>query len=81
MEEQLQCRCPVCKGQCPRCLAEGCGICHHCRKHGVRQCPRCAALLEGYSMTELKDSLSFDRVMLILILVLVSYIAYKHYQE
>jgi len=81
MSESVTCSCPVCQGQCPRCLNSGCGLCHHCRRRGAQQCPLCAKAVEGYSMGEFKSSLSFDRVLLILILIFVSYIAYKHYQE
>lgn len=84
MEEEQKCICPVCRGGCRRCMMGGCGMCPYCRNRGG-VCPQCAAVLEGYSLSEMKDTvvggITFDRVVMILILLLVIYLAYKHYQE
>ena len=87
-ETQSKCTCPVCKGGCQRCMLGGCGMCPYCKSGRSPLCPQCAQVLESYTfsnMTEMKDSvtsrLSFDRIVMILVLLLVLYVAYKHFQE
>lgn len=87
-QKQHPCNCPVCKGQCIRCNSIGCGMCPFCKNTRCPICPQCAEVLEGYNMEDIKEtknkfikSLTFEKVTLTLILILVIYIAWKHYKE
>jgi hypothetical protein len=82
---QIPCNCPACGGQCPRCRMEGCGMCPYCQKTRCPVCPMCVRQQEPFvgqetlQKTVNKLNLTFDRVVLLLILLLVGYIAYRHY--
>ena len=87
---QQQCGCPMCGGQCPRCRMMGCGMCQNCKNKRCPLCPNCANMvdnIEGYESTEEQinksptNFITFDRFVLILIFLLISYIAWKHYKE
>jgi hypothetical protein len=72
------CMCPKCKSNCPRCRTVGCGMCHMCRRRGCSKCPQCANM---WNRSLLPFNLSLNRIILILILILVAYIALKHYRR
>ncbi|ARF11404.1 hypothetical protein Klosneuvirus_1_261 [Klosneuvirus KNV1] len=80
-----QCSCPMCRGQCQWCSKSGCGMCSHCKNTRCPLCPYCAKTdiqNEPFTMTEkIKLNLTFDRFLLFIILILVGYIAWKHYRE
>ncbi len=84
-KQNAQCNCPVCAGKCPLCASEGCGMCPYCKNTRCPMCPMCANQYEQFigqeTITEAASRLTFDRVLLILILVLVAYIAWSHYRE
>ena len=89
-QEQLiaKCDCPVCGGRCPRCNVLGCGLCANCKHTRCPLCPQCTAVLEGYDSNEKQSiipksrfNMTFERGILLLILALISYIAWKHYKE
>jgi len=89
-ENQPQCNCSICGGQCPRCRMMGCGMCNNCKNTRCPLCPQCANMvknIEGYDSTEEQvvkpkhKFVTFDRTILILILLLITYIAWKHYKD
>lgn len=87
-QQQLPCNCPVCKGQCPRCNKMGCGMCKFCTHTRCPVCPQCATMLESLHETEhqhmkhkMPFHMTFERVILLLILILAGYVAWKHYKE
>ena len=84
-EAQMPCNCPICKGQCPKCRMEGCGMCPYCMQTRCPLCPMCAAQRESFigqeTMQKTMNMMTFDRIILLLILILVGYIAWSHYNE
>ncbi len=91
---QIGCPCQGCgMGLCGGCRMYGCGGCPYRRRRG---CGRCRFCLGGrqrecpfQGVTNIgameyfdgSSMLSFDRVLLILILILVIYVAFKHYNN
>ncbi|ARF09505.1 hypothetical protein Indivirus_1_128 [Indivirus ILV1] len=87
-----QCPCLACQmSECHRCdggkcgcrfhhwrHGRGCGRCPFCHAGRHQQCPYAKQVLEGYDSPSF---LTFNRVMLILILILVIYIAFDHYKK
>ncbi|QKF94096.1 hypothetical protein QKU48_gp0638 [Fadolivirus algeromassiliense] len=86
-QEQQTCGCQICGGQCPKCRMEGCGMCPFCQRTRCPVCPLCAAQQEPFigqetlQRTVNRFNLTFERVALFLILLLVAYVAWKHYNE
>ena len=86
-ESRLPCNCQVCGGKCPNCRMHGCGMCPYCQKTRCPICPMCAGQQEPFMGQEMiqntanKFNLTFDRFVLILILILVGYISWSHYNK
>lgn len=87
-QQQTPCDCPVCGGQCQRCNRMGCGMCPYCTSTRCPLCPQCAKTLESFNASEEQQTntkipfnLTFERIVLLLILAGVCYIAWKHYKE
>jgi len=87
-QQQTPCDCPVCGGQCPRCRRLGCGMCPYCTGTRCPLCPQCANTLESFNASEEQQpktkmpfNLTFERILLLLILAGVCYIAWKHSKE
>jgi len=85
VSDYQQCSCSVCQGQCQWCSKSGCGMCPHCKNTRCPLCPYCIQKEikgEPFNVTDkIKLNLTFDRFLLVIILILVGYIAWKHYRE